>query len=80
MPGDILVSVALQVGAANAATAAHTWLTSTKKFTNLKVSLKGLGLDIGAKMQLASYEFQCFYKCITTFWGLRDSKGPILMH
>ena len=35
---------------------------------------------IGAKMQLVSYEFEYFYQCIMTFWGLRDSKGPILMH
>ena len=58
----------------------HTWLTSTKRFTNLKVNLKHLGLYIGAKMQLVSYEFEYFYQCIMTFWGLRDSKGPILMH
>ena len=60
--------------------ATHTWLTSTKRFTNLKVNLKRLGLYIGAKMQLVSYEFEYFYQCIMTFWGLRDSKGPILMH
>ena len=58
----------------------HTWLTSTKRFTNLKVNLKHLGLYIGAKMQLVSYEFEYFYQCIMTFWDLRDSKGPILMH
>ena len=57
--------------------ATHTWLTSTKRFTNLKVNLKRLGLYIGAKMQLVSYEFEYFYQCIMTFWGLRDSKGPI---
>ena len=59
---------------------AHTWLTLTKRFTNLKVNLKGLGLYIGSKMQLVSYEFKYFSQCIMTFWGLRDSKGPILMH
>jgi hypothetical protein len=26
------------------------------------------------------YEFEYLYICITTFWGLRDSKGPILMY
>jgi len=36
---------------------AHTGLNSTKKFTNLKVNLKRLGLYKGAKMQLVSYEF-----------------------
>ena len=60
--------------------APHTGLTSMKRFTNLKVNLKRLGLYIGAKMQLVSYEFEYFYQCIMTFWGLRDSKGPILMH
>ena len=60
--------------------ATHTRLTSTKSFTNLKVNLKRFGLYIGAKMQLVSYEFEYFYQCIMTFWGLRDSKGPILMH
>ena len=60
--------------------APHTGLPSTKRFTNLKVNLKRLGLYIGAKMQLVSYEFEYFYQCIMTFWGLRDSKGPILMH
>ena len=40
--------------------ATHTWLTSTKRFTNLKVNLKRLGLYIGAKMQLVSYEFEYF--------------------
>ena len=27
-----------------------------------------------------SYEFEYFYQCIMTFWGLRDSRGPIWMH
>ena len=58
----------------------HTWLTLTKRFTNLKVNLKRLGLYIGAKMQLVSYEFEYFYQCIMTFGGLRDPKGPLLMH
>ena len=31
-------------------------------------------------MQLVSYEFEYFFQCIMTFWGLRDSKVPILMH
>ena len=31
---------------------------------------------IGAKMQHMSYEFEYFYQCIITFWGLRNSKGP----
>ena len=31
-------------------------------------------------MQLFCYEFEYFYQCIMTFLGLRDSKGPILMH
>ena len=31
-------------------------------------------------MQLVSHEIEYFYQCIMTFWGLRDSKGPILMH
>ena len=26
------------------------------------------------------YEFEYFYQCIMTFWGLRASKGPVLMH
>ena len=60
--------------------AAHTRLTSTKRFTNLKVNLKRLGLYTGAKMQLVSYKFEYFYQCIMTFWGLRDSKRPILMY
>jgi hypothetical protein len=55
----------------------HTRLTSTKRFTNLKVNLKCLGLYIGAKMQLVSYEFEYLH---LDFLGLRDSKGPILMH
>ena len=58
----------------------HTWLTSTKRLTNLKVDLKRIGFYIGAKMHLVSYEFEYFYECIMTFGGLRDSKGPILMH
>ena len=60
--------------------AAHTGLTSMKRFTNLKVNLKRLGLYIGAKMKLVSYEFEYFYRCIMTVWGLSDSKRPILMH
>ena len=36
----------------------HTGLTATKMFTNLKVNLKQLGLYIGAKMLLVSYEFE----------------------
>ena len=51
-----------------------------EKVLNLKVNLKRLGLYIGANMQLVSDEFEYFYQCIMTFWGLRDSKGPILMH
>ena len=54
----------------------HTRLTSTKRFTNLKINLEHLGV----KMQLVSYEFQNFCKCIMTYWGLRDFKGPISMH
>ena len=57
----------------------HIGLTSTKRFTNLKVNLKHLRLYIGAKMQLVPYEFEYFYQSIMTGWGLRDSKGPILM-
>ena len=45
-------------GAAAVAAAAHTWLTLTKRFTNLKVNLKCLGLYTGAKMQRVSYEFE----------------------
>ena len=30
-------------------------------------------------MQFVSYEFEYFYQCIMTFWGLSDSKRPILM-
>ena len=56
----------------DAAAVAHTRLTSTKMFTNLKVNLKGLVLYIGAKKQLVSYEFEYFYQCIMTFWGPRD--------
>ena len=59
---------------------AHNRVTSTKRFTNLKVNLKCLGLYIGAKMQLVSHEFEYFYQCIMSFWGLKDFKGPILMH
>ena len=51
-----------------------------KKFTNLYVNLKRLGLYLGAKMQLVSYEFEYFYQCIMTFCDLSVSKGPILMH
>ena len=58
----------------------HTWLILAKRFTNLKVNLKCLGFYIGAKMQLVSYDFEYFYQCIMTRWGLRDSKGPTLMH
>ena len=58
----------------------HTRLTSMKRFTDLKVNLKHLGLYIGAKVHLFSYEFEYFHQCIMTFWVLRDSKGPILMH
>ena len=36
----------------------HTWPNLTKRFTNLKVNLKGLRLYIGAKMQLVTYEFE----------------------
>ena len=56
--------------------AATTRLTLTKRFTNHKVNLKHLGLYMGTKMQLVSYEFEYFYQCIMTFGGLRDSKGP----
>ena len=59
---------------------AHIGLTSMKRFTNLLVNLKRLGLYLGAKMQLVSYEFEYFYQCIMTFWDLSVSKGPILMH
>ena len=52
---------------------AHTRLNSTKRFTNLKVNLKYLGINIGAKIKLVSYEFEYFYQCIMTFWVLRDS-------
>ena len=58
----------------------HTRLNLMKRFTNLKVNLKCLGFYIGAKMQLVLYEFEYFYQYIMTFWGLGDSKGPILMH
>ena len=58
----------------------HTGLTSMKRFTNLKLNLKCLGLYVGAKMQHVSYEFEYFYQCIMTIWGLSDSNGPILMH
>ena len=59
----------------------HTWLTSMKRFTNLKVNL------MVQKVQTCnffytydiSYEFEYSYQCITTFQELRDSKGPILM-
>ena len=64
---------------AESAAEAHTGLTSMKRFTNLKVNLKRLGRYQGAKMQPFSYEFEYFFQCIMTFWGLRDSKGPILM-
>ena len=56
----------------------HTQLTSTKRFTNPKVNFKHLRLYIGAKIKLVSYDFEYFHQCIMTFWGLRDSKGPIL--
>ena len=36
----------------------HTRLTSTKRFTNLKVNPKCLRLYISAKIQLVSYEFE----------------------
>jgi hypothetical protein len=58
----------------------HTQLISKKRFTNLKVDLKHLGIYKGAKIQLVSYEFEYFNQCIMTFGGLRDCKGPILMH
>ena len=58
---------------------AHTGLTSMKRFTNLKVNLKSLGLYKGAEMQLVSYEFEYFYQYIMTSWGLRNFKGPIFM-
>ena len=58
---------------------AYTWLNSTKRFTNLKVNLKRLGLYIGAKIKLFLMNLNTyFYQCIMTFWGPRDSKGPIL--
>ena len=59
---------------------AQTWLTLMKRFTNLKVNLKRLGLYIGAKMQLVSYEFEYFYQCIMTYWGLSEFKKPISRH
>ena len=55
--------------------AAHTGLTSKKRFTNLKVNLKHLGLCKGAKMQLVSYEFEYFFQCNMTFWGPRGLQG-----
>ena len=41
---------------------------------------KHLQHNVGAKIQLVSHEFEYFYQCIMTFWGLRDFKGPTLMH
>ena len=58
----------------------HTRPTMTKRFTNLKINLKRLGLYIGAKMQLVSYEFGYFYQCIMTYWGPSDFKKPISRH
>ena len=46
-----------------------------KRFTNLKVNLKRLGLYIGTKMQLVSYEFEYFYQCIMTFLGCEGLQG-----
>ena len=51
---------ALCRAAAAAPTPPHTGPTSTKRFTNLKINLKPLGLYKGAKMQLVSYEFEYF--------------------
>ena len=31
-------------------------------------------------MQHVSYEFEYFYQCFMTFWGLRESKGLIWMY
>ena len=53
--------------------------TFDERFTNLKLNLKCLGLYVGAKMQHVSYEFEYFYQCIMTIWGLKDSRGPIWM-
>ena len=52
------------------ATAAHSAILDKK--------VHKLGVYISSKMQLVSYEY--FYQCIMNFWGLRDSKGPILVH
>ena len=48
------------VGKQQASYMPHTGLTSTKRFTNLKVNLKRLGLYKGSKIQLVSYEFEYF--------------------
>ena len=51
----------------------HTRLTSTKRFTNLKVN---------SMFKLATYFYTYLMNMnqrITTFWVLRDSKGPILI-
>ena len=53
----------------------HSRLTSTKRFTNLKASRT----LCRCKNAASSYEFEYFYQCIMTFWGLSDSKRPILM-
>ena len=52
---------------------AHTGLTSTKRFTNLKVRKSHLGLYIGAKMQLVSYEFE--YVLLSVHHDFLGSEG-----
>ena len=57
----------------------HTRLTSVKRFANLKVNLTVEQVQTCNLFLHISYEFEYFYQCITTFSGLKDSKGPILM-
>ena len=56
----------------DAAAPPHTRLTSTKRFTNLKVDLTVEQVQTCNLFLHISYEFEYFYQCITTFWGLRD--------
>ena len=65
----------MQLGLRGVGRTLDTRLTSTKRFTNLKVNLKCLRLYIGAKMQLVSYEFEYFFQCNMTFWGPRGLQG-----
>ena len=60
-------------------TATH-WANFDEKVHKPQSKSKRLRLYKGTKMQHVSYEFEYFQQCIMTFWGLRDSKGPILMH